>query len=81
MVYQALAHPPSGVVDLFLKYKNLTPGCLTAPRNGGKRPLEKGPLGGLGVEVWEGDERRKLECLESGDSPNGRNLFTELPFL
>ena len=26
------------------------------------------------------DERRKFQFFESGDSLNGRNLFTELPF-
>ena len=35
----------------------------------------------VGAEIWEGDERRKFQCLESGDSLNGRNLFNELPFL
>ena len=29
-------------------------------------------------EIWEGDERRRLE---SGDSLNGLDLFSELPFL
>ena len=31
----------------------------------------------IGAEIWEGDERRKFQFLESGDSLNGRNLFTE----
>ena len=35
----------------------------------------------LGAEIWEGDERRTFQLLEPGDSLNGRNLFTELPFL
>ena len=35
----------------------------------------------IGAEIWEGDERRKFQFLESGDSLKGRNLFTELPFL
>ena len=35
----------------------------------------------IGAEIWEGDERRYFKFLESGDSLNGRNLFTELPFL
>ena len=35
----------------------------------------------IGVEIWEGDERRKFQAIESGDSQNGRNLFTELSFL
>ena len=35
----------------------------------------------LGAEIWEGDERRKVQFLESGDSLNGQNLFTALPFL
>ena len=32
----------------------------------------------LGGEIWEGDERRKFQFLESGDSVNHRNLFSEL---
>ena len=35
----------------------------------------------LGPEIWEGDERRKFQSLESGDSLNGRKLFSEFPFL
>ena len=35
----------------------------------------------VGAEIWEGDERRRFQFIESGDSLNGRNLFTELPFL
>ena len=35
----------------------------------------------LGTEIWEGDEHRKFQFLESGASLNGRNLFTELSFL
>ena len=35
----------------------------------------------VGAEIWEGDEHRKFQFLESGDSRNGRNLFSELPFL
>ena len=37
------------------------------------------PLTNLGAEIWEGDERRRFRFIESGDSLNGRNLFTELP--
>ena len=35
----------------------------------------------LGVEIWEGDEHRKFQFVKSGDSLNGGNLFSELPFL
>ena len=35
----------------------------------------------LGAEIWEGDERRKFQLIEFGDSLNGGNLFTELSFL
>ena len=35
----------------------------------------------IGAEIWEGDERRKFQVLESTDSLNDRNLFSELPFL
>ena len=28
-------------------------------------------------EIWEGDERRRFQVIESGDSLNGRNLFNE----
>ena len=31
------------------------------------------------AEVWEGDEPRRSWCLESGDSPNGADLVSELP--
>ena len=34
-----------------------------------------------GAEIWEGDERRRFQFLKCGDSLNGQNLFTELPFL
>ena len=33
----------------------------------------------VGAEIGEGDERRKFQFLESGNSLNGRNLFIELP--
>ena len=26
----------------------------------------------IGAEIWEGDERRKFQCLESGDSLTGQ---------
>ena len=32
-------------------------------------------------EIWEGDERRKLQFSESGGSLNCPDLFTEVPFL
>ena len=35
----------------------------------------------LTVEIWEGDEHSKSQFSESGDSLNGQNLCTELPFL
>ena len=35
----------------------------------------------LGAEIWEGNERRRFQCIESGDSLTGRNLSTELPLL
>ena len=36
----------------------------------------------LGVETWEGDERRRFPFLESGGSLNGpKSLFSELSFL
>ena len=31
----------------------------------------------IGVEIWGGDERRRFQCIESGNSLNGRNLFIE----
>ena len=53
--------------------------CPTAERRQGRRAGVLRPSTVL--EIWEGDERRKFQALESGDSLNGRNLFTELPFL
>ena len=49
----------------------------SAMQTGGAFPVSTG----LEAEIWAGDERRKFQALESGDSLNGRNLFTELPFL
>ena len=44
-------------------------------------PTLIGNVPSVRAEIWEEDECRKLQLLESGDSLNGRNLFTELPFL
>ena len=33
------------------------------------------------AEIWEGDDHRYILFLESSESLNGRNLFSELPFL
>ena len=45
-------------------------------------PLTHSAAGrGIGAEIWEGDERRKFQFVETGDSLNSRNLFSELLFL
>ena len=38
-------------------------------------------LGKVGAEFWEGDERSKIQFLQSGSVLNGPDLFTELPLL
>ena len=35
----------------------------------------------IGVEIWEGDGRRKTQCSQSSGSLDGPDLFTELPSL
>ena len=35
----------------------------------------------IGAEIWEGDECRKFQFLESGHSLKGQKLLIELPFL
>ena len=35
----------------------------------------------VGAEIWDGDERRKIQSSKSCGSPNGSDLFTELAFL
>ena len=58
--------------------------------NPGFRNLRKKKLGKedkgcsllkIGAEICEGDEHRRFQFSQSGSSLNGRNLFTELPFL
>ena len=34
-----------------------------------------------GIEIWEGDERRRAQFSEADDSLHGHNLFSDSPFL
>ena len=57
---------------------------MTFPREGkftSSHFLPRKILWVVGAEIWEGDECRRFQFLESGNSLNGRNLFNELSFL
>ena len=70
----------------FYCYRISIMNCLfPLPGNRGQNVTrDGGPQSGaclIGVEIWEGDERRRIQFIQSRASLTDQILFTELPFL